>query len=125
MSRSVSSRHLRAYAFLVVARRSAARKPSARYRRLDPCPRPQLGQVRTVSAGLQGFDDHRHEPFQLFAHAAITKSAETAGIDLMGASAHRVSSTTAQASISTRAPSGSADVAKAVRAGSEEPKNSA
>jgi len=37
----------------------------------------------------------------------------------------RVSSTTAQASISTRAPSGSVDVAKAVRAGNREPKNSA
>src|ERR1700730_18167614 len=37
----------------------------------------------------------------------------------------RVSSTTAQASISTLAPSGSAEVAKAVRAGSDEPKNSA
>src|SRR5437762_10828405 len=36
----------------------------------------------------------------------------------------RVSSTTGQASISTRAPSGSADVAKAVRAGNREPKNS-
>src|SRR6266571_1643693 len=37
----------------------------------------------------------------------------------------RVSSTTAQASISTLAASGSAEVAKAVRAGSDEPKKSA
>src|SRR5579872_5918359 len=38
---------------------------------------------------------------------------------------HRVSSTTAQASISTLEPSGRADVANAVRAGNREPKNSA
>ena len=36
---------------------------------------------------------------------------------------HRVSSTMAQASISTLAPNGSAEVAKAVRAGNDERKN--
>jgi len=47
------------------------------------------------------------------------------GIHAVSERDQRVSSTTAQASISTRAPSGSVDVAKAVRAGNRERKKSA
>src|SRR6266581_1665360 len=87
MYRSVGSGLLRAYAFL--SSRQAIRSPEAAgtisLARSHARGRSS-GSSAPAIAALQRFVDHRHEPFQLFADATIIKSAETAGIDLIGAS---------------------------------------